>query len=99
MKALLNELEDRSTSNNVEALSSALCEASLKAAKAFMERWQDPANLQLEPSPLARKRAQRSKSSEDGTATLRKPRDVDALAVRRYSLEWQKDLKDRSRCS
>jgi hypothetical protein len=62
MKALLNDLEQRSSVNNTEVLSSRQCVASMKAASAFMERWQNPANLQLEPSPLVKKRALRSKS-------------------------------------
>jgi hypothetical protein len=62
MKALLKDLEHRSSSADIEVLSSPLCEASLKAAHAFMERWQNPANFHLEASPLTRKRAQQSKA-------------------------------------
>ncbi len=64
MKALLNDLEQRSSSDNVPALSSHQCVASLKAASAFMERWRNPVNLHLEPSPLIQKRALRSKATK-----------------------------------
>lgn len=64
MRALLRDLERRSSSQRGEVLSSLQCEASLQAAKVFISRWQTSASLPLEPSPFVLKRAERLRTQK-----------------------------------